>query len=209
MLFDERLERAFAYAVRLFGNQRRKVGGTPVVCHLMAVAALVGEAGGDEEQMIAALLHDAAEDAGGERTLENIRQQFGQRVAEIVDWCSETLQYPKPPWQPRKQAHVQRLYQAPPDALLVFLADKVHNARCLVASLRRLGPAVFERFSGGQEGTLWYCREMVRLFRKRLPECDLTDELTRTVEEIHRFLENPPLSPGYDQPHQQDDSPGS
>jgi (p)ppGpp synthase/HD superfamily hydrolase len=202
MPYSARLAKALDYAVGLFGEQKRKVGGAPVISHLLMVAALVSEAGGDEDQIIAALLHDAAEDAGGERTLQQIREQFGDRVAMIVDWCSDTLEFPKPPWETRKRAHVQRLYQAPSEALLVVLADKLHNARSILAALRRIGPEVFSFFSGGRDGTLWYYREMVRLFRKQLPDCDLTGELTRTVEEIHRRLENPPLPVSYEQPGQ-------
>ncbi|GBD36269.1 Bifunctional (p)ppGpp synthase/hydrolase SpoT [bacterium HR36] len=195
MNYSERLEEALVYAARIHRGQTRRAVhvSEPYLAHLLAVAALVGEEGGDEDQLVAALLHDAAEDAGGRERLEDIRRRFGERVANIVDWCTDSLEFPKPPWRQRKEAHLQRLQNAPADALLVVLADKVHNARSLLRLFRREGVACFQRFRGGQDGTLWYYREMVRLLRRQLPQFDLTDELTRLVEEIHRRLENSPI----------------
>jgi len=197
MTYSERLDDALVYAARIHRGQTRRDPHHPhpYLVHLLAVAALVGEAGGDEDQMIAALLHDAAEDAGGLERLQDIQRRFGERVAHIVDWCTDTYESPKPPWRPRKAAHLQRLQHAPPDALLVLLADKVHNLRSLLRWFRREGLACFQHFHGGQEGTLWYYREMVRLFRRRMAHCDLTDELTRSLEELHRRLETPPIRP--------------
>lgn len=193
MRYTERLEDALVYAARIHRGQVRKGSATPMLMHLLAVAALVGETGGDEDQIIAGLLHDAVEDAGGPERLEDIKRRFGERVASIVDWCSDAYGRPKPSWRPRKEAHLLRLRNAPAEALLVLAADKVDNMRSLLRLFRSTGLACFQWFQGGQEGTLWYYRQMVRLFRQRLPHCELTDELTRLVEELHRRLENPPL----------------
>lgn len=193
MHYSERLDDALVYAARVHRHQVRKGIPIPTLVHLLAVAALVGEVGGDEDQVIAALLHDSVEDAGGKEWLEDIRRRFGERVAQIVDWCTDTYEHPKPAWRARKEAHLLRLYNAPREALEVLVADKVHNARSLLQLFQREGPACFQRFRGGQEGTLWYYRELVRLFRRRLPHCELTDELTRLAEELHRRLENPPI----------------
>ncbi|MCS7016567.1 MAG: HD domain-containing protein [Gemmatales bacterium] len=193
MHYSERLGDALAYAARIHRGQRRKEGSIPYLAHPLAVCALVAESGGNEDQMIAALLHDGPEEAGGLACLQEIRQRFGDKVAELIDWCTDTYEKPEPPWYPRKKAYLVRLQSAPPEALLIVVADKVHNVRSLVQLLRREGLACFQRFRGGQEGTLWYYREMVRLFRQRLPECELTDELTRLVEELFRRIENPPM----------------
>src|SRR5438874_6528572 len=120
---------AFEFASGLHHEQVRKGVGTPYIAHPMAVCALVLEAGGDEDQAIAALLHDTAEDHGGRKRLEDIRQRFGERVAAIVEGCTDSLDRPKPPWRVRKEHYLGHLAQASDDVLLVALADKLHNAR--------------------------------------------------------------------------------
>ena len=161
MPYGEKFEAALVYAARLHRDQTRKGSGIPYVNHLLAVAAIVGENGGSEEEVIAALLHDAPEDHGGRARLEEIRERFGDEVAEIVAACTDTYEDPKPAWQPRKEAYVAHVRTAPASVRLVSAADKLHNARAILADLRVLGDALWGRFTGGKEGTLWYYRALV------------------------------------------------
>jgi (p)ppGpp synthase/HD superfamily hydrolase len=121
-------EVALVYASMLHRTQTRKSSAVPYVSHLLGVASLVIEEGSTETQAIAALLHDAVEDQGGRPRLDEIRERFGEGVAAIVDACTDAYEEPKPPWRPRKEAYIARLASEPPDALLVSVADKVHNA---------------------------------------------------------------------------------
>jgi GTP pyrophosphokinase len=181
-----RFEEALAFAARLHAAQLRKGSSVPYVAHLLGVASLALEYGADEDQAIAALLHDAVEDQGGAATREEIRRRFGAEVARIVDDCSDTDVVPKPPWRARKEAYLAHLPTASPGARLVSAADKLHNARSLVADYRRVGEALWSRFSGGKEGTLWYYRALVEVYRATggLP---LLDELDRVVTELERL----------------------
>jgi (p)ppGpp synthase/HD superfamily hydrolase len=173
-------------AFELHGDQRRKQGDVPYVGHLLGVASIVIDDGGDEDQVIAALLHDAAEDQGGRRTLTEIRRRFGPRVAGIVDACTDTYDSPKPPWRARKEAWLARLESVPDDALRVIVADKLHNARSFVRALRADGVASLDEFRGGRDGTLWYHRRVAEVLARRTPGA-LTDELSRTVSEMERL----------------------
>jgi (p)ppGpp synthase/HD superfamily hydrolase len=186
MPYSARFVEAFCYAAEAHKDQARKAGNVPYINHLMAVAAIVGENGGTEDQVIAALLHDAPEDQGGEPRLHDIRQKFGDAVADIVRDCTDTFATPKPPWRARKEAYIAHLATVTEPVLLVSAADKLHNARSIVADLRRDGESVFERFSGKKDGTLWYYRAITEALeaRRRTP---LTDELRRTVAEIHEL----------------------
>ncbi len=152
----------------------------------MAVAAIVLEYGGDEDEAVAALLHDAVEDQGGKPTLEEIRRRFGDRVAEIVVGCSDADETPKPPWRGRKEAHLARLRKASDSVRLVVAADKLHNARCLLRDYRLRGNEVWEHFHGGREGTLWYFRAAVEALW-RDDSSPLLEELNRAVAETERF----------------------
>jgi (p)ppGpp synthase/HD superfamily hydrolase len=143
----------------------RKGTQTPYIAHLLAVAALVLEDGGDEDQAIAALLHDAVEDQGGVRTLEEIQRRYGDQVAEIVVACTDAFEDPKPPWRGRKEAYLQHLAGESQAALRVSLADKVHNGRSIVRDLRNNGDEIWSRFKGGKEGTLWYYRSLLAVFQ--------------------------------------------
>ena len=157
----ERLAAAFGLAAELHAAQTRKGSDIPYVTHLMAVAGLVGEYDGTEDDMIAALLHDAVEDQGGLETLEHIRKLFGDRVAESVEACSDAFEVPKPPWRERKERFITAVHSAPHGVKLIVAADKLHNMRTLIRDLRMHGPDVWLRFTKGEEGTLWYHREMV------------------------------------------------
>ncbi|MDQ0475050.1 HD domain-containing protein [Labrys wisconsinensis] len=180
-LLTSRFDAAFAMASALHRTQLRK-GPKPIayLAHLMAVSALVIENGGSEDQAIAALLHDAAEDQGGEVTLARIEAAFGPAVAGIVADCTDAWVEPKPPWQARKQAYLERLPGKPAVSLLVSLADKVHNARAILEDRAEVGEAVWERFTGGKEGTIWYYRTLSDIFLQHMPG-RLSRELARIV----------------------------
>jgi len=180
-----RLADATAFALSIHAEQRRKGSETPYVAHLLGVASLVLEAGGDEEQAIAGLLHDAIEDQGIEQA-PVIEARFGSRVATIVRGCTDADTLPKPPWRARKEAYLAHLATAGPDIWLVSCADKLYNARAIVADLRALGHEMFARFTGGREGTLWYYRTLTDIFARVLPG-SLSAELGVAVEEMERL----------------------
>ena len=165
-MFSERFARALAYAERLHARQRRKATNKPYIGHLMGVTSIVIAYGGDEEMAIAALMHDAVEDQGGEKRLREIRRKFGKRVAHIVDGCTDSYTEPKPPWLARKQEYIARVAGEDGDTRFVSAADKLSNVRDILQDLRVEGDAAFERFQGKKEGTLWYYRALVGEFRK-------------------------------------------
>ena len=160
---------AVDYAIEKHGTQTRKGNSEiPYLGHLLSAAGLVIDAGGTEKQAIAALLHDAAEDQGGEDTLAEIRKKFGADVAEIVRECSDTVETPKPPWRERKQKYVNHLPEASDDALLVSLADKLHNARAILRDFRDVGDEVWNRFNEKtHDSDLWYYRALINVYKKR------------------------------------------
>ena len=179
----KRFERALAYAHTLHARQLRKGTQVPYIAHLLATAGIALEHGATEDEAIAALLHDAVEDQGGQRTLAAIRRRFGPAVASIVEGCTDTDQMPKPPWRPRKEAYLAHLKRANASVRLVSAADKLHNARSTVADLRATGASVWGRFSAGPEEQLWYYESLVVTFRRRGPRA-LAAELARVVEEM-------------------------
>jgi (p)ppGpp synthase/HD superfamily hydrolase len=182
-ILSPRFEEALVYATQLHADQTRKNSQTPYISHLLIVTGLVLEAGGDQDMAIAALLHDAVEDQGGLETLEEIRSHFGDRVANIVDACSDTYTIPKPPWRRRKEIYLAHLVENGPDARLVSLADKLHNARSILRDLSKDGEKVWEKFNGGKDGTLWYYRSLVSIFQQ-LDDNFMVDELTQVFHEI-------------------------
>lgn len=175
-LFDE----ALTYAADLHRQQVRKGSGIPYVAHLLSVCSRVLTNGGNEVQAIAALLHDAAEDQGGQDRLDDIAGRFGTDVAAIVADCTDLWVEPKPPWRPRKEAYLTALPQKPPSSLLVSLADKTDNAEAILADYRVLGDTLWGRFTGGREGTIWYYRALSEIFGRVLPG-PLANSLARTV----------------------------
>ncbi len=179
-MLTTRFDEAFAFAHDLHRRQTRKGGGTPYIAHLMSVAALVVEHGGDEDQAIAGLLHDAAEDQGGEETLGLVRARFGDGVAGIVADCTDSWVEPKPAWRPRKEAYLARLPAKPPRSLLVSLADKTHNAEAIATDFRTHGDGLWTRFTGGVEGTRWYYRTIAGIFLEALPG-PLAERCSRAV----------------------------
>lgn len=182
-MLTERFERALIFATRLHEGQRRKGSGVPYISHLLAVCALTIEYGGDEDEAIAALLHDAIEDQGGDAARAQILRNFGPRVAEIVDGCSDTDESPKPPWRARKEAYVRHVAEAPPSVRLVSACDKIHNARTLVMDYRVCGEQLWTRFTGGRAGTLWYYRAMVTALRAA-GASPVVEELDLVVAEL-------------------------
>jgi GTP pyrophosphokinase len=179
-------ESALKYASRLHAEQPRKGSGAPYISHLLAVAAIALEHGATEKEAIAALLHDAVEDQGGQETLDKIRRRYGKRVARIVAACSDTDQSPKPPWRERKEAYVERLRSEPYSVRLVVAADKLHNARDLLSSYRVQGNDLWSQFTGDRDGTLWYYRAVVAaLTEAAKPE---EHQLNAIIEEIDRTL---------------------
>lgn len=188
MAYSPQFEKAFRYANKLHADQTRKATDTPYINHLMGVAAIVGEAGGTEDQVIAALLHDAVEDQGGAPVLKKIRKRFGDAVAEIVEACTDADSTPKPPWRARKEAYIAHLADAPEPALLVSAADKLYNCRTIVMDLRAHGRRAFDRFKAGREGVLWYYPALVEAFVRR-GRTPVVDELGRCVAEMLRVDE--------------------
>ena len=187
-VLTDRFSEALVYAERLHRRQSRKGSRVPYVTHLLAAAGLVLEAGGDEDEAIAALLHDGPEDQGGLATLEEIRRRFGARVADIVESCSDTFESPKPPWDARKEAHLEHLRHASPSVRLVATADKLHNARSVIADLRAAGQNVWSRFSAPREKQLWYYRSIADAIREA-GGSPLLPELDRAVAELERLAE--------------------
>ena len=181
-----RFEDALSFATQLHAQQTRKGKQTPYIAHLLSVAALVLEAGADEDVAIAALLHDAVEDQGGLETLAEIRRRYGERVANIVDSCSDAYTIPKPPWRERKEAYLQHLSEATPAARLVSLADKLHNSRSILRDLYQDGEQVWNKFKGGKQGTLWYYRSLADIFEQR-DDGFMVAELRRVVNQIEGF----------------------
>jgi GTP pyrophosphokinase len=159
-----RFLRAFLFAAEKHSGQTRKASTIPYIAHLMGVTSLVLEAGGDEDLAIAALLHDVVEDCGGAPMLKEVRRRFGQRVAKIVDGCTDADTDPKPPWRERKQNYLRHLKTADADTRLVSAADKLNNVRSILSDYRALGESVWSRFNGGREGTLWYYRSLLEIF---------------------------------------------
>lgn len=186
MPYGERFEQALLYAARIHRDQTRKGTEVPYVTHLLAVAAIVGENGGTEDEVVAALLHDAPEDRGGKAQLADIRERFGAEVADIVAGNTDTFENPKPPWRERKEAYVAHVAHAPHSVRLVSTADKLHNARSILADLRSLGEDLWPRFNGGKEGTLWYYRALVEAFRAAGSN-PIVEELDRVVGELERL----------------------
>jgi GTP pyrophosphokinase len=175
-MLSTRFDQALAYASMVHRTQIRKGSGVPYISHLLGVASITLEFGGDENQAIAALLHDAAEDQGGEVRLYDIRVTFGEDVEEIVRHCSDSLGEEKPTkagdrkaeWRARKERYLSTLQHKPERSLLVSLADKTHNAESIVFDLHRSGRSVWDRFTGERDGTLWYYDQLVDVFSRRM-----------------------------------------
>lgn len=192
MSLSARFTAAFAFSAELHARQKRKSTAIPYMAHLMAVCALVLEHGGDEDEGVAALLHDALEDqaehwGGPEQMKKHIRDRFGEKVLQIVQDCTDADAIPKPPWKRRKTAYLERLTTAPPGTLRVSAADKLHNARSILSDLREIGPEVWDRFTAPKDDQLWYYKSLVQILKERAPCPALVAELERVVDEIERL----------------------
>jgi (p)ppGpp synthase/HD superfamily hydrolase len=185
-----RFVEAVAYAADKHRTQTRKGSDIPYLGHLLSVAGLVIEADGTETQAIAALLHDAAEDQGGEATLVEIREKFGTEVADIVAECSDTFETPKPDWRPRKERYIDHLAEASDSAILVSLADKLHNARALLRDFRAVRQQLWKRFTEHDpQQHLWYYRELLKVYAERTDDAmvgELRDVINTLEHEIGR-----------------------
>ncbi len=185
-----RFLQAFQFAAKMHAGQARKASTIPYIAHLMGVASLVLEAGGDEDLAIAALLHDVVEDCGGAPVLKKVRRQFGSRVAKVVDGCTDADTYPKPPWRERKENYLVHLKDADAETRMVSAADKLNNVRSILSDYRAIGEFVWARFNGGREGTLWYYRALLNEFLGDQP-----NRITRDLELAVMQLESLAVAP--------------
>lgn len=181
-----RFEQALVYATQLHATQIRKGGDIPYVSHLLSVAALVLEDGGDEDEAIAGLLHDAVEDGGSAEIREAILVKFGERVVSIVDGCTESCTIPKQPWRDRKLRYIEQMRHASPSVLRVSMADKLHNARSILADRDREGDAVWDKFKGGKAGTLWFYRCLLEIYQQGGSNF-LVSEIERIVDRLENW----------------------
>jgi (p)ppGpp synthase/HD superfamily hydrolase len=184
-ILTERFTTALSYSQKWHSHQLRKGTKIPYFAHPMSVAALVLEDGGTEDEAIAALLHDTIEDCGGESIRQEIIKLFGDRVTALVDGCTDSQTFPKPPWQERKLIYIEHLKSAPPGVVRISLADKLHNARSIDRDFSQIGELVWEKFTGGKAGTLWYYRELVAVYRDRSHSL-MVNELSILVEKFDR-----------------------
>ncbi len=190
-MLTERIGRALALAVEAHDGQKRKGTDIPYLAHPMGVASIALDHGADEDQAIAALLHDAVED-GGQHFAEIIREQFGDRVADIVEGCTDGVPDAsgiKEAWLPRKQRYIAHLRQSPEDVLLVSGSDKLHNARAIVEDLLNIGRSVFDRFTATPEQTIWYYETLSEIFTERgtsiaKPLADTVNRLKQLSNEL-------------------------
>ena len=184
---------ALAFAAALHAGQSRKAGNVPYISHLMSACALVLEAGGSEDEAIAALLHDALEDqgpatGGAVKLAERIARRFGPTVLHIVEACTDSMTNPKPPWHARKETFIHRLETESESVCLVVAADKLHNAKTILRDLRTKGPAAWAIFSVPQVDSQWYYKTLAEVLLRRLPTRGrfLALDLDRTVKEFER-----------------------
>lgn len=186
-MFSERFTDALTFVAQLHATQSRKGGDVPYIAHLLGVASIALEYGANEDEAIAALLHDAIEDQGGAATREEIRRRFGETVTQIVDGCTDSDTIPKPPWRQRKEAYIAHIPKASASVLLVSAADKLYNSWSILKDYRLIGDAVWERFQGGKDGTLWYYRSLVEAFHTT-GSTPLIDEFERVVDELENLV---------------------
>jgi (p)ppGpp synthase/HD superfamily hydrolase len=191
MIDNERFRHAFDLALELHGDLTRKGGDIPYMGHLLGVTAIVIDDGGSEEEVLAALLHDGPEDAGGEATLARIGDEFGTEVADIVAHLSDTFEDPKPEWKERKENYLSELAAMPDEpisrkVLGVSLADKLHNVRSILLDRHQVGEAIWERFNGGKDGSIWYYESLLGTYERKLGETALVEEFRAAVSRLTR-----------------------
>ncbi|MDC0835618.1 HD domain-containing protein [Geitlerinema sp. CS-897] len=186
MQLSQRFTDALVWATELHKMQVRKGSGVPYVAHVLGVASLALEYGANEDEAIAALLHDAIEDCGGAPIVIEIRRRFGETVTDIVEGCTDADTTPKPPWKTRKEAYIAKILSASPSVRLVSAADKLYNARSILKDYAIVGDAIWERFRGKKEGTLWYYRAIVDAFHQ-VETTPIVAELDRVVSQLLQF----------------------
>ena len=196
-----RFDHALLFAAQVHRNQDRKKSGIPYLSHLLGVASIVMDYGGDEEMGIAALLHDAVEDHGGRPMLRAIEQIFGPRVAKIVDGCTDS--YAENPrqkegWETRKFRYLKRIRNEDAETRFVSAADKLYNARAVLRDLRNNGDSAFARFSAPKAKIIWYYRSLVNAYRAGgvthllKPLLDDLDRVVMEVEHLSGLLASSP-----------------
>lgn len=188
LVLSDRYFEAVRYTSRAHANQTRKGGNISYMSHLLGVSSLIIEAGGDEDQAIAGLLHDVVEDQGGLWRLAEVRTVFGDRVADIVLGCSDSLDDDEDGFWPiyweRKQRYLDRLETEPAELVMVSIADKVHNSRALVTDLQAYGIEVFNKFHGSPREIIHYYRECFRIGVKAEVSHVLTVPLATAIRDI-------------------------
>jgi (p)ppGpp synthase/HD superfamily hydrolase len=185
MILSSRYREALDYTFALHREQLRSGSDVPYLAHLLGVSSLALEYGADEDSAIAALLHDAVEDQGGEPTLAEIDRRFGPKVSAIVAGCTDSLEEPKLRWRERKARYLTHLRNAAPEVQLVSVCDKLYNLRTIVNDYRSVGDELFDRFSGKREGVAWYYRALGETYTLRSPA---VDEFQRVLAEFERLL---------------------
>ena len=186
-MLTERIGRALALAAEAHDGQKRKGTEIPYLAHPMGVASIALDHGADEDQAIAALLHDAVED-GGQHFAEIIREQFGDRVADIVEGCTDGVPDAsgvKEAWLPRKERYIAHLRESSDDVLLVSGSDKLHNARAIVEDLLNVGRSVFDRFTATPDQTIWYYETLSEIFTERATP--IANPLSETVRRMKQL----------------------
>lgn len=191
MVLSQRFTQALLWATELHKTQVRKGSGVPYIAHLLGVTSEALEYGATEDEAIAALLHDAIEDCGGRAIALEIRHRFGDNVAEIVEGCTDSETHPKPPWRERKEAYITHLHTASPSVRLVSAADKLYNARSILKDYRCVGEEIWQRFTGGRSGSLWYYRAVVDTLNA-VDNRPIVAELERVVRELENLT--PPVT---------------
>ena len=168
-MITPRFSKALSLAIEAHDGDFRKGTTIPYISHPLAVASIALEYGADEDQAIAALLHDAIED-GGRKYVSLIKAQLGERVLYLVEGCTDGIPDPhgnKSDWHERKRKYLEHLKQAHADVLLISGADKLHNVRAILSDLRSVGQIVYERFSVEKKDTLWYYETLADIFEMR------------------------------------------
>jgi (p)ppGpp synthase/HD superfamily hydrolase len=179
----DRFTQALTYATHLHTHQLRKGSTITYISHLLSVAALVLEDGGDEDSAIAALLHDAIEDQGGLPTRIQIHQQFGDYVTQLIDACTESDTYPKPSWKQRKLQYLQQLQHIPDDAIRITLADKLHNARSILRDLQISPEQTWQKFNAPPADILWFYQSCLTILQKR-SQSPMVKELQQIISQL-------------------------
>ena len=189
-MMSERFVGAVEFANELHGDQFRKGTTVPYISHLLVVSGIVLQHGGGEDEAIAAFLHDTVEDCGGKPVLERIRQHFGEKIADLVDGCSETDIQPKPPWFERKKGYIESIRSASPSVRLISCADKIHNASSIISEYRQVGEKVWDRFKANKTETLWFYSCLIAAMQASGENRPILNELILVVNELKELVEN-------------------